>query len=197
VGAIDSLRSRLVSIRAGRVLPSLLDAVRVPYHGSPTPILKLASVQVDGRSLVVRPFDPGDTMAIERSIAESGLGLTTQTAKTAIRVPVPPLSQDRCEELAAAARGVAEEARIAVRNVRRDALRGAGSLGLPEDARRRHEASVEDLVRRYVAIVDEALEAKVADVLGEEDRWRPNEPKRKRKARERLDDGTTYDAEAL
>ncbi len=111
--------------------------------------MKLASVGVDGRALVVRPWDPGDLHAIERAIAESGLGLTTQAAKTQIRVPVPPLSQERCEELARFAKGLGEEARVAMRNVRRDALRE--DLGLPEDARRRHEVQVEDLVRRYLA----------------------------------------------
>jgi len=191
-GAIDSLRSRFTSIRTGRVLPSLLDAVRVPYYGSPTPILKLAVVAVDGRSLVVRPFDPGDTHLIERAIAESGLGLTTQAAKTVIRVPVPPLSQDRREELARAARAIAEEARIAMRNVRRDALREAAKLAA-EDARRRQGEAIEELARRYLALVDEAVESKVRDVLGEDD-FHFDEKKGKRKPRDPApdpyDDGT-------
>lgn len=183
-GAVDSLRGRFSSIRAGRVLPSLLDAVRVPYHGSPTPILKLAVVQTDGRALLVRPFDPGDTHAIERAIAESGLGLTTQAAKGSIRVPVPPLSQERREELARAAKSLAEEARVAVRNVRRDAIRTAGALGLPEDDRRRLEEALEELARRHLALVDEALATKIRDVLGEDERWTPGDRKGRRKPRD-------------
>lgn len=111
---------------------------------------------VDGRALLVRPFDPGDIHLIERAIGESGLGLTTQAAKTVIRVPVPQLSQDRREELAAAAGRLAEEARVAVRNVRRDALRDAAAIKAVDD-RRRHEESVGDLVRRYLGLVDEEL----------------------------------------
>jgi len=185
-GAIDSFSGRLASIRTGRVLPSLLDAVRVPYYGSPTPILKLASVNVDGRALVVRPFDPGDLHAIERAIAESGLGLTTQGAKTSIRVPVPAPSQERREELAQVARRFAEEARVAMRNVRRDALRE--DLGLSEDEKKRHEAAIEDLVKHFLVSVDEALAAKVSAVLGDDERWGPTDPKRKRKQRRPLVD---------
>ena len=148
---------------------------------------------VDGRALLVRPFDPGDIHLIERAIGESGLGLTTQAAKTVIRVPVPQLSQDRREELAAAAGRLAEEARVAVRNVRRDALRDAAAIKAVDD-RRRHEESVGDLVRRYLGLVDEELAVKIHNVLGEEDRWRPTERKGKRKQKEKLDDrdGTTH-----
>jgi ribosome recycling factor len=148
--------------------------------------LKLATVSVDGRALVVRPFDPGDLHAVELAISESGLGLTTQATKTQIRVPVPPMSQERCEELAKVARRLAEEARVAMRNVRRGALRDSGKL--PEDERKRLEAEIEDLVKRYLGFVDSATEAKVSAVLGEDERWCPTDVKHKRKPRRKLVD---------
>jgi len=145
-------------------------------------------IHVDGRDLVVRPFDLQDRTAIMQAILTGGLGLSPMAGHYQIRVPVPPLSDDRRRELAKAASQLAEEARVAMRNVRRDALREAGSLGLPEDDLGRHEQAVEALAKRYLAAVDEALEAKVSDLMGEANEWRPNEPKRKRKQRERLDD---------
>jgi ribosome recycling factor len=170
------------------VNPSLLDSVRVPYHGSPTPILKLAYVATDGLALMVRPFDPGDTQTIAKAISESPLGLTAQVAKTTIRVPIPPLSQERRAELAKAASRLAEEARVAMRNVRRDALRAADELDLPHDDRRAFGTKIEELARRYLAGVDESLAAKARDLSGEDERWRPSsEPKRaKRKERPKL-----------
>lgn len=149
-------------------------------------------MSVDGRALVVRPFDQNDTHAIEKAISESDLGLTTQAAKTVIRVPVPTLSQDRREELARAAKGLAEEARVAMRNVRRDALREA-ARDPSEEGRRRHEEAVESLAKRYLAYVDEAVEAKAADVLGQDD-FHFDERKGRRKPRDPApdpyDDGT-------
>jgi ribosome recycling factor len=132
----------------------------------------------------VRPFDPGDLRLIEHAIATSDLGLTTQATKTVIRVPIPPLTQERRQELVVVARRFAEEARIAMRNVRRDALRALGALGLPDDERRRQEASVEALVKTHLAKAEEQLAARIIDISGELTRWKPEEPKGRRKPRE-------------
>lgn len=134
--------------------------------------------------MIVRPFDHGDLRLIEHAIAESGLGLTTQAAKTTIRVPIPALTQERREELVVVARRYGEEAKISVRNVRRDVVRDVSSLGLSEDERRRGLESVESLVKKHIEAVDAALESRVVEILGEMTRWRPPAT-RKRKGKDR------------
>lgn len=123
---------------------------------------------------MVRPFDLNDATAIMQGILTSGLGLSPQRAHAVIRVPVPPLTDDRRRELTKVAKTFAEEARVAMRNIRRDALREAARLDMPEDDRRRFESELEDLVRRRIEDVDERLVAKTHDISGEEDRWRPS-----------------------
>lgn len=130
--------------------------------------------------MIVRPFDPGDLRLIEHAIAESGLGLTTQAAKTTIRVPIPALTQERREELVVVARRYGEEAKIAVRNVRRDVVRDVSALGLSEDNRRRGLESVEELVKRHVDAIDEAVDARVSEILGEMTRWRQPATRRRK-----------------
>lgn len=182
-GALNALHGNLASLRTGRPSSSLLDSVRVLYHGSPTQLDKLALVSPEPGAVIVRPFDPGDLRLIEHAIAESGLGLTTQAGKTTIRVPIPALTQERREELVVVARRHGEEAKIAVRNVRRDVVRDVSALGLSEDGRRRSLESVESMVKRHVETIDEAVQARVAEILGEMTRWR-SPATRKRKGRD-------------
>jgi ribosome recycling factor len=144
----------------------LLDAVKVVYHGSPIQLNKLALIATEKQALLVRPYDPGDTHAIEQAIVKSGLGLTTQVAKTVIRVPIPPLSQDRRNELARAARALGESARVAMRNIRRDTLRASAALGLSDDMRARLDEKIESLVKQYITAVDDITNGKVAAVTG-------------------------------
>lgn len=181
-GALKTLETNFASLRTGRVTPVLLDAVRVLYHGSPTPLNKLATIMTDGRALVVRPFDPGDTHAITEAIGQSPIGLTAQSTKTVIRVPVPSLSAERLVELSRAARVLAEDQRVAMRNVRRDALRAANELALPEDGARILRDELETLVKGWTLRVDQALEAKTHDISGVDDRFEFQDSKR-RKAR--------------
>lgn len=174
-GAADALAAALAPLRTGRASPGLLASVKVEYHGQPTPLQQLASVAAqDARLLVVRPWDPGAAKEIERAILAAHVGLTPQLQGGVIRVPVPPLSQERREELAREAAKLAEAQRVAVRNVRRDALRELGRSGAPEDDRRRLEEAVEALAKTWVGKIDAALEAKARDLRAEDDRWKPS-----------------------
>lgn len=134
----------------------------------------------------MRPFDPHDVHAIVEAISSGELGLTAQATKTVIRVPIPPLSQDRRVELARAAKALAETARVSMRNVRRDVLKEAAALGLPLDELRAVEQEIETLVRKWIKSVDEAAEAKAVEVLGEKDQWNQWKPQggSKRKPKE-------------
>ncbi len=173
-GAAEALAAALAPLRTGKASPALLASVKVEYHGQPTPLEKLASVVAqDARLLVVRPWDPGSAKDVERAILAAKVGLVPQVSGGILRIPVPPLSQDRREALAREAAGLAEAQRVAIRNVRRDALRQLSKAGLPEDARRRAEESVEALARDQVAVIDAMADGKARDLLGEETRWRP------------------------
>ena len=168
--SIDSLASALMRIRTGRAHPDLLDMVTVRYYGNDTPLKQIASITVeDGRSLLIAPWERGFLPEIEKAILKSDLGVTPSTSNNVIRLPMPPLTEQTRKELTRVARGEAEQARVAVRNVRRDAIADVRELlkekMISEDENHRAEDDVQKITDRYVARVDELLQRKEADLM--------------------------------
>lgn len=168
--SIDALRQELSKVRTGRAHPSLLDHVRVSYYGSDMPLNQVANVSVqDARTLGVAPYDKGMVSAVEKAIRDSDLGLNPVTAGTLIRVPLPALTEERRRDLIKVVRHEAEAARVAVRNVRREANHALKELVkeklVSEDQERRAEEEVQKLTDRFIAEVDKVLQAKESDLM--------------------------------
>ncbi|HET7574650.1 MAG TPA: ribosome recycling factor, partial [Solirubrobacterales bacterium] len=168
--SVESSRGELATVRTGRASPHLLDRVVVDYYGSPTPLKQLANVAAtDARLLTVTPFDKGALGAIEKAIQESDVGLTPSNDGNLIRLQIPEMTQERRREMVKVVHGVAEEGRVAIRNVRRDImqdlrdLKKDGEAG--EDDERRAEAELQKLTDQRVGELDEALKAKEAEIM--------------------------------
>lgn len=168
--AVQAARRELASIRTGRANPALLDRITVDYYGTPTPLNQMASVSVpEARLLVIQPWDKSVIKEIEKAILASELGLTPNSDGTVIRIQIPQLTEERRRDLARVARKEAEEKRIAVRNVRRDAneeLKRLEKEGvISEDDCRRAQTDVQELTDQYVKEIDELLAAKEKEIL--------------------------------
>ncbi len=168
--SVEALGHELAKIRTGRAHPSLLDHVTVSYYGSEMPIRQVANVTAeDARTLAVTPWEKGMVQAVEKAIMQSDLGLNPNTAGSVIRVPLPPLTEERRRDLIKVARHEAEQARVAVRNIRRDANADLRELTkdktISEDDERRGQEAVQKLTDRYVKEVDDVLAAKEADLM--------------------------------
>jgi ribosome recycling factor len=170
--AADVFRQALTGIRTGRANPGLVDSLRVEVYGSPTPIKALASVGApEPNQIVVRPFDPGTIKDIEKAIHASGLGLNPQSDGRLIRITIPPLSTDVRRKMTARIKELAEEARVAIRNVRRDANKAADAEqtdgALTEDARDTCKEEVQELTKKYETKVGDLAKTKEAEVMEE------------------------------
>lgn len=168
--SMESLARNLASIRTGRAHPSILDSIRVPAYGSEMPLNQVASVSVeDARTLKIVAHDKTLGAAIEKAIITSDLGLNPSSAGNSIRVPMPALTEETRKGYTKQARAVAEEAKVAVRNVRRDALAELKKLTkdkeISEDEERRAADDVQKLTDKFVAEVDKALSAKEQDLM--------------------------------
>jgi ribosome recycling factor len=168
--SVDALKLELAKIRTGRAHPSLLDHITVSYYGNDVPLSQVANVTIeDARTLAVSPWERTMVQAIEKAIMTSDLGLNPNTAGTVIRVPMPPLTEERRKDLVKVARHEAENSRVAVRNIRRDAntdLKNAVKDKLiSEDAERKSVEQVQKLTDQYVKEVDALLEQKEKDLL--------------------------------
>lgn len=168
--SLEWLRSELSTLRAGRATPAMVENVRVDYYGSQTPLNQMASVSAPQADLlVVQPWDRSALSAVERSIISANLGLNPSNDGTIIRIPVPPPSEERRKDLAKSARSRGEEAKIAVRNVRRTAKDSIKSTqqeeSLSEDMRFEAEESLQQLTDRYIAKIDDLLERKEAEIM--------------------------------
>ncbi len=168
--SVEALTHELAKIRTGRAHPSLLDHITVSYYGTDMPIRQVANVSAeDARTLAVTPWEKGMVQAIEKAIMQSDLGLNPNTAGTVIRVPMPPLTEERRRDLIKVARHEAEQARVAVRNIRRDANGELKELVkekmISEDDERRGQEIVQKLTDQYVKEVDQALAAKEEDLM--------------------------------
>ena len=164
--SVESMQSELNTIRTGRASAALLDRVTVDYYGQPTPLNQLATLNVpEPRMLTVQPFDPNSIGSIERAIQESDLGLNPSNDGKLIRLPIPQLTEERRKELVKVARQIAEDGRIAVRNVRRDVihhLKEEQSVGADEE--HRAEERVQKLTDDHVHRIDELLKRKEAEI---------------------------------
>ncbi|HID10936.1 MAG TPA: ribosome recycling factor [Candidatus Latescibacteria bacterium] len=170
--SLEALRHEFAQIRTGRASPALLDTIRVEYYGTMVPISHIASVSApEARLLVIQPWDRGMLPAIEKAILGSDLGITPSNDGTVIRLSIPSLTEERRRELVRVVRRLAEDARVAVRNIRREAverLRKAQKEGtLSEDESRRAQKEVQDITDEYITKVEEALAQKEAEILEE------------------------------
>lgn len=164
--AIVSLEREYASIRTGRATPAILDRVQVNYYGAPTPINQMATVSVqEGRTLVIKPFDPSTIKDIEKGLSASEIGITPQNDGQVIRLNIPPLTEDRRKEYVKTASKMAEEARVALRNIRRDANESIKKSDEPEDVAKGLQDEVQKLTDKFVKKVDELFKDKEKDIL--------------------------------
>jgi len=168
--SVTALKDELTKIRTGRAHTSLLDHVTVPYYGADTPLNQLANITVlDSRTLGVTPFDKSTLGTIEKAIMTSDLGLNPTNVGTLLRIPLPPMTEERRRELVKVVKAEVENARVAVRNIRRDANHDLKSLvkdkEISEDEERKGEESVQKLTNQHIAKVDEMLAAKEAELM--------------------------------
>ena len=168
--SVEALHSNFNKIRTGRAHPSILDAVTVDYYGSQVPLSQVASVNVeDARTLAVAPWEQGMVPKVEKAIMTSDLGLNPSSAGNVIRVPMPMLTEETRKGYIKQARSEAENARVAVRNVRRDANGDFKSLlkdkEITEDDQRQGEDEIQKLTDKYIAEIDKALAAKEQDLM--------------------------------
>lgn len=163
---VEATRNDFTSLRTGRANPALLDRVVVNYYGSPTPLRQLASIGApEPRLLTVTPFDKGSMKDIEKAISDAELGFNPANDGQLIRLPVPELTEERRRDMVKLARKMAEEGRVAVRNVRRDAISDLKAGDTTEDDVRRGEADIQKLTDEHVALIDEALKSKEAEIM--------------------------------
>ncbi|CDF82586.1 ribosome recycling factor [Pseudomonas sp. QL9] len=167
---LEALGHAFAKIRTGRAHPSILDSVMVSYYGADTPLRQVANVTVeDSRTLALSVFDKSMIQAVEKAIMTSDLGLNPATAGTTIRVPMPALTEETRKGFTKQARAEAEQARVSVRNIRRDAMAQLKDLQkekeISEDDERRGGDEVQKLTDKFIAEIDKALEAKEADLM--------------------------------
>lgn len=168
--SIQALKSNLSKIRTGRANPSLLDAIQVDYYGSMVPLTQVANVSLlDARTISVQPWEKSMAPKIEKAIRESDLGLNPASMGELIRVPMPPMSEERRREMTKLARNEGENAKVAVRNLRRDANEAVKKLvkdkQASEDDQKRSETDIQKHTDKHVAEIDQLVNAKEHDIM--------------------------------
>ncbi len=168
--SIEAFKRELVGIRTGRASPALVEPLKVDYYGAPTPLQQLAAVSApEPRLLVIKPFDQSALSAIERAILKSDLGLTPINDGKLIRLPIPPLTEERRRELTRLVRKQAEVAHVAIRNIRRDALKDLEEMEkeklISEDQHFKGKELLQELTDKYIAQVDQIAKAKEAEIM--------------------------------
>ncbi len=168
--SVEAAQTEFATLRTGRASPALLDRIQIDYYGQQTPLKQLATINApEPRMITVQPFDPSSLAAIERAIQESDLGLTPSNDGKLIRLPIPQLTEERRKELVKVVRGMAEDGRVAVRNVRRDVMHhlkelvDKGEVG--KDEEHRAEDQVQKLTDQHIEKIDELLKRKEAEIL--------------------------------
>ena len=169
-GAIDALTREFAGVRTGRASTGLLEGIRVDYYGTPTPINQLASLSVpDPKTLLIQPWEPGLLPAIEKAIMKSDLGLTPVNDGKVIRLAMPPLTEERRKQLAKVVGKLAEDCRVAVRNIRHEANKKVKTLEkekkVSEDESRRGQDQVQKITDKFIQRVDELLKKKEQEIL--------------------------------
>jgi len=168
--AVDAFKRDLAKIRTGRASTSMLDGIRVDYYGTPTPVNQVATVQVvDARLITIKPWEKNMIPVIDKAIRASDLGLNPVADSELVRLPIPPLTQERRKELAKVVKKMTEEARVAVRAARRDAMdmvKDAEKEGtISEDEKKQGEKRVQDLTDKFVAGIDEIAATKEKEIM--------------------------------
>ena len=167
--AIGHLEVELAKIRAGKANPQMLDGIVVDYYGSPTPINQIGNISVmDVRTLSIQPWEKNMLQPIERAIIASNIGINPQNDGVIIRLFLPPLTEERRRELVKRCLGEGENSKVAIRNIRRDAIESIKKLqktGLSEDAAKDAEADVQELTNKYISLVDKHLASKEKEIM--------------------------------
>src|SRR5829696_380169 len=167
--AISHLEAELSKIRAGKANPQMLDGIMVDYYGSPTPINQIGNINVmDARTLTIQPWEKNMLQPIERAIINSNIGINPQNDGVLIRLFLPPLTEERRRELVKRSQAEGEHSKVAIRNVRRDAIESikkAQKTGLSEDAAKDAEADVQGITDRYITLVDKHLTTKEKEIM--------------------------------
>jgi len=167
--AISHLESELVKIRAGKANPQMLDGIVVDYYGSPTPLNQVANVSVaDVRTLTIQPWEKNMLQPIERAIINSNIGINPQNDGNMIRMFLPPLTEERRREFVKRANGEGEHSKVAIRNIRRDAIEQIKKLqkdGLSEDAAKDAEKEIQDTTDKFILFVDKHLASKEKEIM--------------------------------
>nr|WP_294792742.1 ribosome recycling factor [uncultured Mucilaginibacter sp.] len=167
--AIDHTDNELNKIRAGKASPSMLDDIMVEYYGTPTPLSQVGSVNTpDARTIVVQPWEKSLLVPIEKAIMEANLGVNPQNDGIIIRINVPPLTEERRRDLVKKAKGEAENGKIAIRNIRKDAnekIRKLKSEGVSEDEMKTGEGEIQKLTDAFIIKVDQLSDAKEKDIM--------------------------------
>jgi len=164
--AITNLEQRFTNVRAGRANPAMLDGVMVEYYGVPTPIKSLANISVpEARQLMIKPFDRSVLGAIEKAIFEANLGVTPNNNGECVFIVIPALTEERRKEFVKQVKQMAEEAKIALRNIRQDANTAIRNLKLPEDEEKRGNEEVQELINEYNKVVEEKLKEKEKELM--------------------------------
>jgi ribosome recycling factor len=168
--SIEATHHEFNSIRTGRASPALLDRITIDYYGTATPLKSLASISApEPRLLVVQPFDPGAIKNIERAVQESDLGLTPSNDGKVVRLPIPALTEERRKDLVKVVRRVAEDGKVAIRNVRRDVMQHLKELvvngDVGDDEERRAEQQVQKITDDHTKSIDDLLKSKEAEIM--------------------------------
>ena len=168
--AVDSFKRDLQKIRTGRANTSMLDGIKVDYYGTPTPVNQVATVQVvDARLITVKPWEKNMIAVIDKAIRASDLGINPVADSELVRLPIPPLTQERRKELAKVVGKQTEEARVAVRSARRDAMDmikdAEKDKQITEDERKQGEKKVQDLTDKYIASIEDIAKAKEKEIM--------------------------------
>ena len=163
---IESLDKRFLNVRAGRANASMLDGIMVEYYGAPTPLKQLANISVpEARQLSIKPFDKSILGDIEKAIFEANIGLTPNNNGEVIFLVIPALTEDRRKELVKQVKQIAEEGKIALRNIRQDANNDIKKLKLPEDAEKQGNEEVQELITKYNKIIEDKLKVKESELM--------------------------------
>ena len=164
--SIASMEKRFIKVRAGRANPSMLDGIMVEYYGVPTPLKQLANISIpEARQLSIKPFDKGILGDIEKAIFEANIGITHNNNGEVIFLFIPALTEDRRKELVKQVKQIAEEAKIALRNIRQDINNDIKKEKLPEDVEKQGNEEVQELINKYNKKVDDALKIKEQELM--------------------------------
>jgi ribosome recycling factor len=167
--AISHLETELVKVRAGKANPNLVEGIVVDYYGTPTPVSQIGNVSVaDARTLTIQPWEKNMLQPIERAIIAANIGINPQNDGNMIRLFMPPLTEERRKELVKRSHGEGEHSKVAIRNIRRDAMEQVKKLqknGLSEDICKDAESKIQEMTDRYIVLVDKHLAAKEKEIM--------------------------------